>query len=181
MIEEQFDIQESTEEKEEKSASNKFEALSIEEEYEEEENKEDSNPVTGKATQPSLKPTRKEIEEEERCFAISLVLWEISEIRKDVRNIWDDCARDLEVDVDTATFASNLCAATACTEYTSLAVTKLVNQTSLRVKSFDDLDQILRSFGDVKMQTSELSVGDVMVISGLQSQTALNGQEGVVT
>jgi len=47
--------------------------------------------------------------------------------------------------------------------------------------SFDDLDQILRSFGYVKMQTSELSVGDVMVISGLQSQTALNGQEGVVT
>lgn len=79
-------------------------------------------------------PTTKELENEERQFAIALFMYDLDTIRQNLRERWRKWAK-LSPHDDTEA-AQNLMAVTASTEYALAAVRKSVLQMSLEIDNF---------------------------------------------
>jgi hypothetical protein len=133
--------------------------------------------------------TQEEIEAEERCFAIALVLSQISEARSDLIALWSDWAATSNDAADETEAAGKLVGATACTEYTVQALRKLIIQTSMEFEPFEEFDQMLRAFGETNVDNdpplsngdgTSYKVDDCVRLRKLNKRPELNGREGII-
>jgi hypothetical protein len=177
-----------------KDTVNIFGALSIADEDEEDDNQEvdateETRNLPNKYRVVLEALTQEEIEAEERCFAIALVLSEISEARRDLIALWSDWAATSNDTADETEAAGKLVGATACTEYTVQALRKLIIETSMEFEPFEEFDQMLRAFGETNVDTgptpsngdgTSFTVHDFVRLRKLNKRPELNGREGII-
>ena len=192
-----------------RNSDNPFEALSVEVDDEEDDHADetDHHPLS-KQEEPKFPsttkvaiPTAEEIATEEKCFAISLVLLEISEAREDVRRLWRQWASagsqrekfnsSDDGAMDDSEAVGELVAATACTEYIIQALRKLVLQTTIEYQCFNDFDVLLEAMSESNARNdtnsqepmnnkTDYEVGDSVVLQNLVGRIDLNGREGTI-
>lgn len=185
-----------------------FAALALTSDEEESEDEEDDNERADKRKKiGKAVPTAKELQAEERSFAISLLLCEIDEICMDLQIMWKEWAtqsNSFQESTSTTTTTrtthnhtheggANLLAATASAQYAIGAVRKLILQTSVEFHSFEDFHQILHAFGSTAaaavavpvapdknrpLESKSWAVNDCVTIRNLQKRPDLNGKHG---
>mmetsp|Transcript_1279 Transcript_1279/g.2551 ORF Transcript_1279/g.2551 Transcript_1279/m.2551 type:complete len:856 (+) Transcript_1279:99-2666(+) len=168
-----------------------FEVLALSDDEESVASTEDDN-VEAKTTPVILltPPTPKELENEERQFAIALFMYDLDTIRQNLRERWRKWAKlSLSLspqDDDDTEAAKNLMAVTASTEYALAAVRKSVLQMSLEIDNFSGFDKILdvigKSSGESKQEfdMKDFKEGDLVTIQALENRRDLNGKHGFI-
>ncbi|CAJ1957580.1 unnamed protein product [Cylindrotheca closterium] len=136
----------------------------------------------------STPPTPKELENEERQFAIALFLYDLDTIRQNLRKRWEKWAKLSAREGDTEVAAKNLMAVTASTEYALVAVRKSMLQVSLEIDNFSGFDKILQAIGESpssgeskqEFGMQDFKEGDLVTIQGLAKRPDLNGTHGFI-
>lgn len=136
---------------------------------------------------PILKspPAPEELEKEERLFAMSLLLFEVDDIRNTLRTRWRKWADSLK-DNGEEEDVKELFAVTASTEYALSAIRKSVLQVSIEVEAFDDLDldKIIAGIGESsskqQLNPQELKQHALVTLQSLQKRSDLNGRFGFI-
>ncbi|CAB9505803.1 expressed unknown protein [Seminavis robusta] len=127
-------------------------------------------------------PTDEELEAEERTFAISLVLTEISEAREDLKELWRQWASKKATGNEDA--AAELLGVTACTEYTVYAISKFFDLSTVEYPSFFEsfnLQVLAESIRENQETPRELRAGECVTIRKLEKRPELNGKSGKIT
>ena len=188
-------VQQNSTRKEEKHVETGFSVLSLhhdEDSVDDEDHAEEAHTAlsTTKTTTTVEKkkeklPTDAALRDEERFFAIALLLSQIAEGRMKLQEVWKQWADKGDGVLTDEDDSAGLLAATSATEYTLHSFSKTILQARLE---FGDnvFDEILKAQDPMLMakhttDTSSITLQDCVSIQNLQSRSDLNGRHGRVT